>query len=866
MKRNRTGLLLLLFLIASIFSSNAVWADSVANWSTGIPMPTARIGAASGVVNGKIFILGGSNTVFPPPAGTMAVVEAFDPLSFSWTSMTPMIVPRFAGGDATLGTIIYIAGGTAVGGPIAGGPNYQNTVLAYDTATGSSSIIGYLQVARFRTAAGIIGEKLYVAGGSGGASGAALDSIEEYNLVTNTSVVKATLPVPTDLPAAVAFGGKLYIIGGFDASGNPINSCLEYDPATNTLLPKNPMPMARGGMGGAVVFNNKIYVLGGAVNPGPPPITTFSEIQEYDPLSDTWQLAGTLPTVRWGFAAEVSDALPDRLFLIGGSDNAQALTLNEAGVFAPGTPVTITTPSLAAGTSGSSYGQSLSATGGLTPYSWSVESGVLPPGLSLNGSTGTISGTPSASGSWTFSIQVRDSATSSDSRSYSLVVYDPLVITTASLPEGIVGGTYNATVTGAGGHPPYSWSLSGSLPPGLSLDGLGTISGLPSAAGTFSFTILAMDGNSWVSKPFSITIYQALSITTTSLPFGTNGTAYAQTLAATGGKTPYTWSLSSGALPNGLSLNTATGLLSGTPSVAGTFTFTVRVSDANSNSGQKVLSITIYDPLAITTSSLPYVRAGFYYSQVITASGGKTPYTWSVISGSLPSGFALNGSTGEISGGTWTAGTYNFTVQVTDVNSTVTSKALSITIYDQVGITTKSLPYGRLGVAYNQTLVATGKAPFTWTITPGSLPGGLSLNSSTGAITGTPTQEGNFEFDLTVTDDLHESVTQDMVAKIVTDKVWIYDAGTRVNGDHAYSSAQGTAVDGSGNVYVAGRSGADGAYDCLVIKYGPSGNVLWTKTYDGGGDDEAYNVALDASGNVYVGGQSQVGAPTITSF
>lgn len=442
MKRNRTGLYLLFFLTFSIFSLNAVWAD-VANWSTDVPMPTARIGAASGVVDGKIFILGGSNTLYPPPAGTMDTVEVYDPLSSTWTWMTPLIVPRFAGGDATLGNIIYIAGGTAVGGPPAGGPNYQDTVVAYDTTTGSSSIIGYLQEARFRTDADIIGEKLYVVGGSGGASGMALDSIEEYDLRTNTSVVKATLPVPTDMPAAVAFGGKLYIMGGFDASGNPLYNCLEYDPATNALVPKNPMPMARGGMGGVVVFNDKIYVLGGAVNPGPPPITTFSDIQEYDPFSDTWQMAGVMPTERWGFAAEVSDALPDRLFLIGGSDNEQALVLNETGVFAGYSPVTIITSSLPSGITGSYYDQSLSATGGKTPYTWSLSAGVLPGGLTLNSATGLISGAPAASGTFTFTAQVSDGNSNIDLKTFSISVYDPLFI------EAVAGANGNISPSGS---------------------------------------------------------------------------------------------------------------------------------------------------------------------------------------------------------------------------------------------------------------------------------------------------------------------------------------------------------------------------------------------------------------------------------
>jgi N-acetylneuraminic acid mutarotase len=280
-------------------------------------MPTARIGAASGVVDGRIFVLGGSNTLVPPPAGTMATVEVFDPGTKVWSTMSDMIVPRFAGG-------------TAIGGLGAGGPNYQNTVVAYNTSSGESSIIGLLQVARFRTGADIIGNKLYVVGGSGGSSGQALDSVEEYDLAFNTSVIKALLPVATDLPAVIAFNGKLYILGGFDANQNPLNTCLEYDPATNAIISKSPMPLARGGMKGVVSYGNRIFVLGGAVTAGPPPITGFPDIQEYNPATDTWEIAGSLPVTRGGVASQVVN---NSVYIIGGSDNEQALGLTESGVF-----------------------------------------------------------------------------------------------------------------------------------------------------------------------------------------------------------------------------------------------------------------------------------------------------------------------------------------------------------------------------------------------------------------------------------------------------------------------------------------------------------------------------------------------------
>src|SRR6185503_10524914 len=127
---------------------------------------------------------------------------------------------------------------------------------------------------------------------------------------------------------------------------------------------------------------------------------------------------------------------------------------------------------------------------------------------------------------------------------------------------------------------PYTWSLnSGTLPAGLSLSAAGVLSGTPTAAGTSNFSIKVTDNAAAIgTKSFALTINAAPSITTASLPAGDAGTAYSQTLAVTGGTSPFTWSLSSGTLPAGLSLSIA-GVLSGAPTAAGTSNFTVKVTD-----------------------------------------------------------------------------------------------------------------------------------------------------------------------------------------------------------------------------------------------------------------------------------------------
>ena len=282
-----------------------------------------------------------------------------------------------------------------------------------------------------------------------------------------------------------------------------------------------------------------------------------------------------------------------------------SITIGTAG------QVTITTPSLPGGVVSTSYSTALGANGGQTPYSWSISSGSLPSGLSLAGSTGVISGTPTATGTTTFTVKVTDSTTPTHltaTQQLSIIIsaggQGQLTITPTSLPGGTVDVPWADSVIASGGTYPYSYSVAGGLPPGLRLYPGGTISGTPTNTGTYSFTIQASDSTTPTpktgSQPLSITITSGppLTITTTSLPGGAISTPYSATLQASGGTSPYTWMVS-GTLPTGLTL-AAGGAISGTPTAANTFNFTVKVTDSSTPTAQ-----TVTKALSIVISSSP---------------------------------------------------------------------------------------------------------------------------------------------------------------------------------------------------------------------------------------------------------------------
>jgi hypothetical protein len=457
--------------------------------------------------------------------------------------------------------------------------------------------------------------------------------------------------------------------------------------------------------------------------------------------------------------------------------------------------------------------------------SWSVS------GASCSGSTcGTLSNVTATSATYVapsplsanLSVTVTATSAADTTKSASVSITDTPApsISTTSLPAATVGTAYSTTLAATGGAGTLTWSISaGTLPAGLSLNAsTGAIAGTPATAATSTFTAQVSDSGNpamTATHQFSLTVNPApLAIMSTSLPNGTVNSNYGTTLQTTGGTTPYTWAVTTGSLPAGLSLNTSTGAITGIPTASGTSTFKVTVTDSTTPTAMTAVqqfSILVNATLSVTTTTLPNATVGTNYNQTLQSSGGTAPVTWSVTVGSLPAGLTLNGATGVISGSPTASGTSNFTVQASDSSSPTqtATQALSILVnVTPLQITTTSLPSGTVGVSYSTSLQSSGGTPpVTWSVTVGSLPAGLSLNASTGAITGSPTTAGTSNFTVTATDSTTPTAqTATQALSITINNSGVNDA--ELNGHYAFLLS---GYDASGPVEIVGSFTADGA-------------------------------------------------------
>ena len=375
-----------------------------------------------------------------------------------------------------------------------------------------------------------------------------------------------------------------------------------------------------------------------------------------------------------------------------GTDNIGFTATNGGGTSLPATIViTVNDPTLTLtgtpppGASGTAYAFVFSTGGGTAPYSYAVTAGALPAGLTLT-PTGTLSGTPSASGSFPLTVIVTDSTPGlppiTTSANVTIAIAAPaLTLAPAVLANGAVGAAYSQALTASGGTAPYAYAVTaGALPAGLTLSASGTLAGTPSAGGSFALTVTATDATAAGSGgPYTASASYTLGVTVpsvtlapTSLPAATAGVAYSQTLTASGGTAPYAYAVTAGALPAGLTLS-ATGTLAGSPLASGSFALSITATDASSGSGPyattRSYTVVVAAPaLTLAPAVLANGAVGAAYSQALTASGGTAPYSYAITAGALPAGLTL-GATGQITGTPTAAGRFTVSITATDASS-----------------------------------------------------------------------------------------------------------------------------------------------------------------------------------------------------
>jgi hypothetical protein len=672
--------------------------------------------------------------------------------------------------------------------------------------------------------------KVLITGGNDN-TGISLASAEIYDPVANTFTATShpMNSVRQAHHADLLPNGKVLISGGLDSNNNSLASAEIYDPVADTFTPTGNMTTARGNHSSALLYTGQILVAGGLTGPGTGLVLTPTA-ELYNPATGTFTPTVNMSIARGHYAGIVLGDGTD--FISGGATLPAGIN---ADIYNPTT-------------------QTFSVSGNFTAAQAGMREAVAPDGTVLLAS-GVNNAVPA--------ITVPNSELF-----YPAPLPAGIVITTpTALPSASLNQPYTQMFLEHGGVGQVTW-VGNTLPPGLNLTTNGILTGTPTQSGSFNLSITANDTSpspQTTTVQFTLQVNNAaLAITTASLPNGLVGAAYNSPIVTTGGTQPVSFSLATASFPPGLTITqpapgSQTGALAGTPTTAGTYTFSETVSDSSTppQTATATYTVQVNGPLTITTTTLPEAVTvnGFpgtappsqYSAQIQTGGGTGGALTFSVTAGALPPSITLNPATGALTSSSVTdpAGPYNFTIEAVSAgppSSAATPQAFTLTVVVLMGgQTPNTLPAGTAGVAYSQVLSSVGgTAPITYRFSSGTLPPGLAITTpgANGLLSGTPTSGGSFAFEFSATDSSTpaqqylESVTLNIAPQPPTINGFGTNAGNQpqifwaasttgnVTGYNVYRSTQ------SGGPYsLVGSTGA--AVTTFADPNAPSGNTFF---------------------------------------
>jgi hypothetical protein len=426
-----------------------------------------------------------------------------------------------------------------------------------------------------------------------------------------------------------------------------------------------------------------------------------------------------------------------------GQTNSAAISITIAA--APNTSV-VTSPTTASGTVGQAFTYNSAATN--SPTSYNITG--LPSGLSANGTTGVISGTPLAAGTSSVSISANNAGGTGAAITLTLTVAAPAtapVITSATTASSPVNTAFNYTI--AATNTPTSFAASG-LPLGLSLDTItGAISGTPTVAGVYTIAMTATNaGGTSATVNLTLTVGSLASITSSTTATGATGLAFTYTVTASNSPTSFNIT----GLPAGLTANTTTGVISGTPTTAATSSINLSANNSTGTGPTTVLTLTVGNRPVITSATSASGTANSSFTYNITASNSPTSFNAT----GLPTGLSVNPTTGVISGTPTASGSFSVSLTASNSFGTGTAATLALTIAAPPAPVNPAPVFTSAISATGVTNVAfsfantTSPAATSFSLS-GNVPTGLSINATTGVISGTVTQAGTYVVTVTAT-------------------------------------------------------------------------------------------------------------------